>query len=243
MGKDISCPNNSFEILQFFLLVVCQKRQVFYLSVLVQGPARLQWQDHDRPQPCTCVHPFSAGALFQNHRQRWWKTCTAKHTRGAVSRKQNSKMMASNVQIQSTEQREHKSINSVQILCSEEKKVLTYECNAVYLGACSSYVISLLTSSAAELLSSSPPEPMLGMHTSVLPSAMTYSRNYVKLFELKDIFETVTCWWTLIWLSPVKETEKHFMLSNLKLTGKRYKDENRKDREKSKTFLEWHAVS
>lgn len=70
--------------------------------------------------------------------------------------------------------------------------MLTYECNAVYLGTCSLSVIGVLTSSAAELLSSS--EPMLGMHTSVLPSARTYSRNYVKLLELKYSFKIVTCW-------------------------------------------------
>lgn len=106
-------------------------------------------------------------------------------------------MMTSNVQIQSTEQREHKSINPIQILCSEEREGLTYECNAVYLGTCSLQVIGLLTPFAGVLLSSLLSEPMLGMHTSVLPSARTYSRNYIKLLELQDTFKTVTCWWSL----------------------------------------------
>lgn len=122
-GKNISCLNKSFETLEYFLLVVCQKREVFYLAVLVQDPARLQWQDHYRPQPHTCVHPFSAGAPFQNHLERWWKTCAAKHRYGTVSRKQNSNVMASNVQIQSTEQREHQFMTLVQILYSKEKSV------------------------------------------------------------------------------------------------------------------------
>lgn len=39
-----------------------------------------------------------------------------------VARKRNSKITTSNVQIQSTEQRKHKSTNPVQIQCSEERK-------------------------------------------------------------------------------------------------------------------------
>jgi len=56
-------------------------------------------------------------------------------------------------------------------------------------------MIGLLTSGSAdaELLSSLSEEPMLGTHTDVLPSAMTYNGNDIKLLKLHDTFKTVTC--------------------------------------------------